>query len=236
MTVQFVVSDLLSDAAFRLNMPAFAPGQFITDAQALRLIQNGARRLGDLLTDAFGAQYWQRTATLSTQTGLELLSLPTDFTALEALWWVDANGHARRLHRAELEHWQPNPENWGGNGLWAWHGAEPSFRLQDNAIVLAPVPNGVYTLRLEYVTGLLVAASSDIILGLPGWDEWLVLDLCEMISDRMEKDSSRFASRRMETEARLLSRANRRDLATPIQAKDVTGALEDAHHRRWWYR
>ena len=239
MAVQFLVSDIISDIAFRMNMPAFASGDFVSDAQALQLLKNSARRLGGLFTGRFGDAYWLQTATLATQAGLELVSLPDNLATIQALYWIDSHNEARKLMHAELRDWQPTAQAWANSGDWLWPSVLPTYRLQGNAIALQPVPSAVYSLRLEYSTGIFVASSSDTIFGQVGWDEWLTLDCCERIADREDKQSDKWYAKKMAIQDEILEQASRRDRFVPLQVVDERGALDDPRvsgRRQWWYR
>lgn len=207
----------MSQVAFELHLPDFASGEFVTDAQALALAKRAVTRLGAMLNRSFGDNYFAQVATLSTQAGVDVVSLPADFKDLLSLIWVDGD-NVHVLQRSDPTEYDAVARGWSLPYL-------PKYRLEGNVAVFTPIPSAVYTLRCSYTTGLTIAALSDTIQALPGCDEWLINDICTMIRQREQKSASDFIDRRLEAEANIKSQAAKRDRNAPTGLRDVRGEL-----------
>lgn len=221
MAISIAIADVLTQVQFRLHLPAVGSGTFVTSGSALALAKSSVSRLGAMLNRSFGDNYFAQTATLSTQAGVDLVSLPASFKDLLSLHWVDGD-RAELLERAEITEYDPLPR------AWSRASGAPRYRLEGNVVVLTPPPSEVYTLRCAYTTGLSITSLADTIQANAGCDEWLVLDICEMIRDREDKDASRFTVRKMQIEADLRSQAVRRDRSGVSQVRDVQGIDDES--------
>jgi hypothetical protein len=123
--------------------------------------------------------------------------------------------------------YEPVAKAWGNTYM-------PQYRLEGNTIRFAPPPSAVYTLRITYSTGLAISSLTDSVLALPGCDEWLVLDVCELIREREDKDASNFSARKMQIEADLKSQAMQRDRHGVTTVRDVRGEICDDDDRLFW--
>ena len=219
--ISISIADVISDVQFRLHLPSIGSTTFITNAQALLLTQRAVGRLGAMLTRAFGDSYWARTATLATQANLDLVSLPQDFTTLTSLHWIDGT-HAHLLERAHDTTYSANPQAWDSSGdIWTY-GRRSSYVIEANTIRLIPAPTQVYTLRCAYQTGLSISSLTDTIQCQDqSWPEWLALDICEVIRQREDKDSSNFSQRKVVIEDQLKTQASQRDRNGVTQVRDV---------------
>lgn len=218
MATSISISDVLAQAAFRLHLPNFAAGEFVSDTQALMLAKMAVSRLGAMLNRSFGDNYFARTATLSTQAGLDLVSLPDDFKDLLSLTWVSGND-AQTVTRAEITDYDPTARSWSTAYV-------PKYRIEGETLVLTPIPSAVYTLRCAYTTGLSITSTADTIQALPGCDEWLVLDICQIIRGREDKDVSTYVLAKREIQEDLKAQAIQRDRHGTTAVRDVRGELE----------
>ena len=225
------IAGVLDQVAFRLHLPAVGTGAFVTTASALLLAKSSVSRLGALLNRSFGDAYFAQTATLATQAELDLVSLPSGFKDLLSLHWVDGT-EAHLLERASVTEYSATPVAWGNSVL-------PKYRVEGNVLVLTPPPLEVYSLRCAYTTGLGITALSDSIQGQAGWEEWLVLDICEQIRDREDKDASKFTFRKVGADGKggvqgeILSQASQRDRNGVTTVRDVRNELETCADRGW---
>ncbi len=230
MSTSILISDVLEQAAFRLHLPDFASGEFVTNTQALQLAKMSVSRLGAMLNRVYDGSYFTQIATLSTQAGVDVVSLPTDCKDLVSLIWVANSTRSHVLERSVVTDYQPDARAWSWSYL-------PKYRLEGNVIVLTPAPTAVETLRCTYTTGLSITATSDTIQALPGCDEWLVLDVCQIIRDREDKDASNFIGQKLKIEEDLKAQAAKRDRHGVTTVRDVTGALDcdpyDWRERGW---
>lgn len=220
-TVQ--VQALLDEAAFRLHTPAFGTGEFISLADALRIMKGSCTRLSALLASAFGSELFARTDRLTVQAGLDLASLPQDFESLRTVH-LDLNGtlyELRAAHPAGEAGYGGTSEVNTAAAAWTAH-CVPGYWLEDQVIRFSSPPTEALEVVVSYVsTGLSFAdQTSYLVLG-AGWDEWLVNDFCEKARVREQKDPSDFVRMRAETTQLIMNAAVKRDRFAPLQIRDV---------------
>ena len=216
LSAQSVIDSVVS----RLQLPTPAAGEFLTPAICLDFIQSSCERLSGLVTRAFGDHYWQQTATLATQAGLDLVSLPTDTMTVSSVHWL-VNNQAYALKRADVHEYVATASTWGQPNDWGWVGQLPLYTLEANVLRFVPTPNAVYSLRVAYTTGLFVTALTDTIPANLGWKEWLICDVAEQVRQREDKDASNFTARRMEVQEQILDQASQRDRFATYQVRNV---------------
>ena len=223
------VADLASDIAFRLNLPTFGAGEFITEPQALRLIQQALGRLSGLLTRAYGDGLFTLERTLTTVPDFDLLSLPAGFGTLVSVHWVPANGDPVALARSDL-----GDLGWDGK---AWTTAElPTYRIEGYTLRLFPAPSAAYKLVVRYTGGLTIDSLTDDFIGEPEWADFVVADVCAKIRQREQKPADEFLTERTISEQRILDQAAQRDRGGVSQVRDTYGALSSRTARSWWLR
>lgn len=226
MSVAIDPSDVLERVAFRLHLPTFASGNFVTDAQAVMLLKDACERLSALVLKAYGSNYFARQSSVNTQAGVDIVSLPTGLATIEGVYWLTGDRAVQLEHAYRLDE-DLAPRAWDAPDLYApGLSTAPTYRVEGNVLVLRPVPNAVYSIRIDYQTTPTIASISDTIYGQAGWREWLVLDLCEVIADREDKDPSRFTARKAKVEADIKMQAADRDRGTRPQVVDAYGALQ----------
>lgn len=227
MDVQINIADVVADVQFRLHVPTIGTTSFVTSAQMLQLLKRSVGRLSALLTRSFSDGYWARTATLTTQAGVDVVSLPPGFQTLTSLHWVDGND-ALLLARAHDVDYTPHAESWAGSYPWLWDvGRASRYVLEGSAIRLIPPPAGAYTLRCAYQAGLSISSLDDVISAQDdSWADWLALDACIIIRSREDKDASNFILLKQEIEQNLRDQAQQRDRLATYQIRDVRDELE----------
>lgn len=231
--------DILDRAAFRLHLPTFASGEFVTDAQALMLLEDSSERLVAMLHRVFGSNYFAKSATTATQAGVDIVSLPVDLTLITGVYWIVADRELKLDHAAEVSSdilprsW-PSPSYWGSTQRVA----VPSYRLEGEVLVLRPVPSEVYTLRVDYQSTPRITSLATSFLGQAGWREWMVLDVCSQVSDREQKDDAvaRWESKKAKVEADLVAQASNRDRGAVYQPRDTRGVVSTSRSAWWWGR
>lgn len=233
MPVSIEAQDVLDAVAFRCHLPAFASGEFISATEALTLLNSSARRLSGLVSRLYGDLYWASSITLTTQADIDILSMPSDFHTLTSVHWINGND-AVEMQRADVHEYSAVSKNWNDVDV-------PRFRLEGaGVLVLVPTPSAAYSVRVAYASvGVLFASASDTFNGLPGWDEWLTLDMCQRIREREQKPADEFIRDRLELEAQMKEQASQRDRYTAVQVRDATGALNTVtrfkrYTRAWW--
>lgn len=239
MSIPIRVADILSEVQFQLHLPAFNSGEFVTQDDAVRLLQSSARRLSGLLTRLYGDAFFAETATLTTVPNFDLVSLPDNFATLRSVHWMRDGLSDVLLERSYIKDYDDTPRAWIN---WSC----PKYRLESNVLVLQPIPSDTYTLRVNYTTGIFIP---DSIFGDGGtsfefegqifWQEWMVADLCYAITKREQKDPTNFLNDLMRYESQMREHVSNRDRYNTYQVVDVRNELEpqqDTYYmnrRRW---
>lgn len=236
MPVTVPVSDILSECAFRLQVPAFAAGEFVTADDALRLLRFSCKRLSSLLTGLHGADLFVRTDTLNVQAELDVASLPEDSDTLRTVHWIsgDRRIELRRVHPSGEAGYAGYADLDATARGWSEH-CPPGYWVEDQVLRFEWAPATAQEVLVSY-TGTLsfTDASSELVLG-SGWDEWLVCDVCEKIRVREQKDPSDFIRQRADATALITQGATKRDRLTPLRVRDVRPRREGRLDRygRW---
>lgn len=218
-----LVSDLLAEAAFRLHLPDFDTGEFVTKAEALRILRGSCSRLATLLSSTFGSELFARTDTLTVQAGLDMASLPQDFELLRTVH-LGLNGSLLEL--------QPgHPAGDAGLGGFSEQDASsvtwtscnlPRYWIEDQILRLSSSPSAAAELTVSYVaSGLTFVDETSVLMLGAGWDEWLVSDLCIKVRGREQKDASDFRQDRADATQLVMAAAVRRDRFAAQAVRDV---------------
>lgn len=227
-----VQTDVIDQVRWRLHLPAFSSSSFVTTSDILALVKSSGRRLSGLLTRLYGDAFFAETATLTTVAGFDLVSLPSNFATLRSLHWIDGN-NALELARANPGDYDPEAVAWGSISDIGLTSATPTYALEANVIRLTPTPAAAYTLRLGYTSGIFITAASDTIQGQIGWDEWMILDCCQRIREREQKNASEFIRDRLELEEQIKDQASQRDRYANVQVVDRRGIAKSRENRLW---
>jgi hypothetical protein len=98
------------------------------------------------------------------------------------------------------------------------------YRPIGNMLWLTPIPSGGQTIRIFYVPRLSVPTQdTDVIDGVNGWEEYLVIDAAIKALQKEESDVSVLAAQKAAIIARLEAEAENRDAGSPERVADVRG-------------
>lgn len=213
----------------RYDLPTFSSSTFITTTHVNALLNASLQAYTAMLCEAYGDSYFTTSATAATSAGVGTNALPTRFYKLTRLWWVRATDDVvpiRRANAAELALASYSARSWTEYG--------PRYRLQGTANVQwLPKPDAVYNVVFDYVQlPADLSADGDVFEGGPGWDEWVVNDVCAKIAAREEKDPSVYMAHRADWEARIRAQATERDETEALTVRDEDCPGESDYERR----
>lgn len=178
---------------------------FISDAEWDRYIGASYQELYGLIVQAFGNDYFTQTPatgyTFVTSGTASLFPLPSDFF---------------KLLGVDLQV--------GGTGNWI--SLKPFPMAERNMFSLSnnQFPMGGQTVRLLYVPTLtLPTQDPDIIDGVNGWEEYIVVDAAMKALAKEESDVSVMMARKQALIERLNSEVENRDAGMPATIADITG-------------
>lgn len=203
----------------RYDLPTFSTTTKPATADVNVMINASCQRLSGILVETFGDDYFTKTAAIATVADTTTSSLPTDFYKLRSLNWLESTDNPVEIGRATLE-------DYAQESLLsskAWESYPPVYRFQGaSTIRWMPTPNAIYSVTCTYVySPATLSADGDTIDAGPGWEEWLVNDVCLHLAHSREESRPEFAQERADTEARIRMQAPKRDMYAPIQARDV---------------
>jgi hypothetical protein len=210
-----LVSDVIQEAMVRLALPTtLTTTTFPKAAEALALVKFSARRLGGIIRRA-DSDYFLATGSLSTTANQQHVALPSNFSDLRQLSWMRSADERVELKMASVDEMDAATQT-----PRAWDSA-PKYRLQGGNILFFPEPSAVYTLSIYYDTGIYVTATSDSIDCQPGWEEWLVLDVCVRVRQMEEASAADIIAERNKVEYDIVRQATSRDRYRTHEVRDL---------------
>ena len=233
---QVTFESLRTAIQVRYDLPAFTTATKPTLEQINVLINASASRLSGLLCEAYGDDYFTTASMIQTAQDNSLTSLPTSFFKLKSLIWLRGPDDPVEIIRASVE-------DYARRSLLssrAWTGEAPSYRLNRNSQVWwLPRPNAIYDVTCTYVqTPFDLVDETDTVEAGPGWEEWVVNDVCVRIAQIYEQDPSVYMSERSECEQHIRSQAPDRDETQAMSIRDVRSRdnMSDYERRDWFTR
>lgn len=196
--------------------------QFISLPEANSYISNSYKALYDILAQKFGDEYFSSsTYTWTTQQNLQLYPLPPDFyksTLVEVSLnpadptaWVTL----KRFNKI-----QQNLLNFP-NVYTYWGFTNLRYRFTGNFLEIVPVTIGNQTLRMWYTPrSKILLQDTDILDGISGWEDYVVLDAARKMMLKQEQDTSEVVNEMAMIIARIESAAENRDVAEPDTVSD----------------
>lgn len=224
-----LVSAIIEEARVRLDAPTITSTTLFNTANSLNLVQYSARRLGGIVRRA-DSDYFLTTSTLTTSVGINEVSLPADFSDLRSIAWMRSTNDRVPMDLASVDDFTDPSEN-----SESWQAA-PRYRLTSGVVMVFPRPAAAYTLSLYYDTGINVTATTDIISCQPGWEEWIILDVCVRVRMMDEKSAKDFLDERAKVEFDVIKQAGSRDKYQTHQVRDLWGGGDVTDFRNLWVR
>jgi hypothetical protein len=208
------LTNLIADVRARTNTENT---QFVTDPEITEYVNQSITELYDLLLSAHGQEYYVKASTpFSTVAGTSAYALPADFYKLLG---VDVSNGSDTWSIAPYAFAERNKYRVAA----AWNPYEPtSYRLQAANINFLPIPQGTYTITLQYVPAATrLANPGDTFDGINGWEELVICDAGAKVLEKGEYDPMPLRSRVAALTQRVLALAGERDAGKPEKVTDV---------------
>lgn len=217
---------------------------FLTDAEFNANIQSSQQELYGLLVQAYGNDYfmagtpdlyYQFTTTTSSSyvlpdgsTSYKLSDNSTTAPAFFKLLGVDLYTGAAVPPWVTLKPFMFGERNRGSTSGVLARSSNLCYRIAGDRLWLAPQPQSGLVLRLFYVPRLtLPTADSDVIDGVNGWEEFIVIDAAIKALQKEESDCSVLLMQKQAIVHRLESESQNRDAGSPARVvetrRDVGG-------------
>lgn len=202
--------------------------QFLTTQEWTAHINNSRKELYDLLIEAYGCDYYMAipyafntTGAIDPVFGASVYPLPADFyksMLIEvALNPNDPNSWVtlRQYQRIQQNLWN-YPNQYTLYGI-----TNLRYRLTGKYIQLVPIPQANQTIRIWYAprpSQLLL--TTDIVDGISGWEEYIVVDVAIKAQGKEESEQSGFFARKQALLTRIQGIAQNRNVAEPEVVSD----------------
>lgn len=210
---------------------------FVDDAELNSRINEGCKRLYNLLIRTRGQPYYSKTTTVSTVDGTATYALPADFYLLTNVVADDGSTFHQLpvwspADRASLRRWEQS-----GGGTSVYH---LRYRLMAGNLELRPAPKRVYTVELTYVpTFTELTLDGDTFDGINGWEKLAALYAAIDLANKEEADPAPLELERQRLELEVLQLAGSRDAGLPEEVQDVrrdwAGTWERWRRNNWHY-
>lgn len=219
------LSDMIADVRFR------ADNRYSADSDITELLNQSIAHLYDLLTNAFGDEYFETETTLTTTPGSDTISLSgvTDFYKVTGVWWLISGGQYARISKYQPANSQTIIPSSGWN-----YDANIYYRLRVNALRFVPIPLGPHTVKLKYIPfSQRLVNPTDLFDGYNGFEEFPIVDASIKLLEREGNtdDAQLLMARKNEMLDHIAKMADR-DLAEPSRIQDTRTAR--AYWRGRW--
>jgi len=194
-------------------------------------INNSYTELYDLLVAVYGDEYFVRNDYTFTTDGRSpgLYPLPDDFYKMMG---VDLTVNATQNGYLTLKKFtfaQRNQYLYGGTSVPFYGFQNVSYRIMGSNVDLIPTPGGNQTIRLWYVPKpTVLLADSDIIDGISGWWEYIVIDAAIKAMQKEESDVTVLLMQKEVIKKRIEAMASNRDQGMAEGVTDVRGGFSGA--------
>jgi len=215
------LTNLREEVRQRYDLATFSTNSFETNAAINAAINSSLQAFYAILLEAYGDDYFDTYTDLTTTAGVDLQSLPPRFYKLKSLVWLRAKDDPVPLRPADLR-----DALLSGLSAQSWTAYTPRYRLHGmNTLRWLPTPSAAYTVRCTYAAlpADLVADTDTFDAG-PGWEEWVVADVCAKLAQREQSpDVGVFLSARAEWRDVINAQARDRDEGEPQRIRDAYG-------------
>ena len=210
---------------------------FCSDAEVTDYINEGAKRLHELLVGAFGEDYVKSSSAFNTNGGSDY-ALPSDFFKLTG---VDLNISNKPVPLKR--YMEPERDAYRNIGTVSWFSV-PRYKLEGNNLRLYPAPQSGLAGTIIYIPLLQItlaaggtaneftSANGNDTCNFPnGWEKFVTLYAAIEMLDKEESDTRHLVAKLNKWEAELVDSASNRDAAHPKHSVDHE--LEELDPR-WW--
>lgn len=211
------LDNLVSDVRLRADMVGSG---FVTDAEVGEYVNQSLAELYDLILGSWGDDYYITSTSKTTTGGTNVVTVPSDMYKLLGLDFQDASGWLTQLNRIQ----------WADRARWINmpRGRPQAYMVFSGNFVIAPTPDTVYTLVVNYVPNpprLVAGDGTSVFDGVAGWEEYAILDgaiKCLTKENALEAAGVLMAQKAA-VKARIEAMAPARDANLPACVGDSSG-------------
>lgn len=220
---------------------------FVTDAEWTSYINGSWARLYGLLLEKWGADYYApEKYQFTTQGGVETYGLPDGSASFLQPDGVTTARPFFKLLGVDVQA-PGTPSGWlplrpfpmgerDGTGIWGQLSRRPRYRLAKNALWLRPQPQAGLIVQVLYAPRIVaLSLDGDVLDGVNGWEEYVVVDAARKALLKEESDTSGVERELADIVARLEHEADSRDAGEPATVADVVYGGGDLPGYGWPY-
>jgi len=205
--------------------------QFVTDGELTSYINNSIAELHDVLSDAYGSEYFVTVTSSQTITnGIDRYDLPTDFYELKGVDLKLTNQEWTNVKRFNF-----NERNRFANSS-AWEVTGTSnirYRIVGGQIIFSPTPDVDAEYRLWYTPlPTVLQNDSDELQDFNAYSEYVVVDVAIKMLQKEESDVSVLMAQKKALEKRIRDKSQNRDAAGSDTISDIYAEADDYFFRR----
>lgn len=200
----------------KVNSPFYSPQELMS------MCSQSRKELYDILVQKFGDDYYLATPyTYKTSNQQQFYPLPDDFYKLLGVDVALNNGDPNSwVTLKEFSFIQRNLYNFPN--VYTMYGiTNLRYRLMGDQLEIVPVPSGGQTIQLWYAPRVSQLINlTDIVDGVSGWEEYIVVDMCIKMLTKEESDVTIYAGQKGALLKRIEEAAENRNIGEPETVSD----------------
>jgi hypothetical protein len=199
---------------------------FVTTQEWNSYINHSYTELYDILVQVYGDDYYVASPYQFTTDGRvpSLYPLPDDLYKLTGVDLALSQAQNGYLTLKKFSFANRNKYIYGNTPVSFYGFIDMRYRLVGSNIELIPQPSANQQIRLWYIPRpTVLLADSDILDGISGWDEYVIVDAAIKALQKEESDVSVLLAQKAALRQRIEAAASNRDAGMPEQVTDVQG-------------
>lgn len=199
---------------------------FVTTQEWNSYINRSYAELYDILVQVYGDEYYMASPLQFTTDGRipSLYPLPEDFYKLMGVDLTISQSQNGYVTLQKFMFANRNKYLYGNTPSIAYGFQDLRYRIEGSNISMIPQPQSGQIIQLWYVPKpRTLLADSDILDGISGWDEYVIVDVAIKAMQKEESDVSVLMAQKEQLRQRITAAASNRDQGMPESVTDVRG-------------
>lgn len=225
--MSITLAELRTQARQRSDMEK---SKFVKDSELNSYINNSIAELHDLLSEAYGSEYYVKLSSdIPVISGQDSYNLPDDFYELKGVDIKLSNDFFT------VDRFNFNERN-RYSTFGAWTGSRcinVKYRIVGDTVKLLPMPDQSATLRFWYVpTATILVNDSDTLKDYNAYSEYVIVDAAIKMMQKEESDVSVLLAQKQALIDRIRGKAMQRDASKSGQVSDIYAENDDFFYWR----
>lgn len=204
---------------------------FVKDSELNSYINNSIAELHDILSEAYGSEYFVKSTDLNIVANQADIALPADFYELKG---VDIKIDSDEFITVRPFNFNER-NNFTNFGTWSFYkNSNVRYRLVGNNLKLTPTPDATGIIRLWYVpVATKLVLDSDSLNDFNAYSEYVIVDAAIKMMQKEESDVSVLFAQKQALIDRIRGKAAQRDAGS---SGSVTDIYADNYDFYYWRR